>query len=252
MLINGDCTVIQTPLGKTIVIDTGEEDHRIVEYLLDRKIKKIDYIIASHFDSDHCAKVEEVIEKLNVKNIIISKQSEESQNYNQIIQTAQKNKVKIIEIKAGDKIDVEKDLYFYFLWPMNDEMIRENGLNNNSIVCRMQYKNFSALFTGDIEKIAEEKILNEYKEMEFILDTTVLKIAHHGSKTSSTEDFINTVKPKIALIGVGRNNKFGHPNEDVLSRLNDLDIRIFRTDQNGEITISVDKKGKISIDSLIK
>lgn len=101
-------------------------------------------------------------------------------------------------------------------------MIGENVLNNNSIVCKLSYRNISMLFTGDIEKIAEEKILDKYANNSIILKSTILKVGHHGSKTSSSEDFVNRVKPKIALIGVGEKNKFGHPNEDVLKRFNSL------------------------------
>ena len=105
---------------------------------------------------------------------------------------------------------------------LNSGPINENVLNNNSIVCKLCYKNFSMLFTGDIEEIAEKRILQEYKDNLQLLNSTILKVAHHGSKTSSTKEFINVVKPKVALIGVGKNNKFGHPNEDVIKRLENI------------------------------
>lgn len=132
--------------------------------------------------------------------------------------------------KSGDVINIEKDLKFEILWP-KEEQIQENILNNNSIVAKLKYKDFSMLFTGDIEEIAERQILKEYKnKTEFIksdinwnenkfLNATILKVGHHGSKTSSTREFIESVKPKIALIGVGKNNNFGHPNKGVLERL---------------------------------
>ena len=100
-------------------------------------------------------------------------------------------------------------------------LIGNNILNNNSLVFKIEYKQFQMLFTGDIEEIAEKKILSIYKNTN-ILEATILKVAHHGSKTSSVLDFIKAVNPKIALIGVGENNKFGHPNESVLDRLSDL------------------------------
>ena len=95
-------------------------------------------------------------------------------------------------------------------------------MNNNSIVCKLNYKNFSMLFTGDIEEIAEKQILQEYKNNVQLLKSTILKVAHHGSKTSSTQEFVEMVTPKIALIGVGKNNKFGHPNDGVIKRLENL------------------------------
>ena len=118
-----------------------------------------------------------------------------------------------------EKIKIENDLFFVIFWPNNSKLINENILNNNSLVCKLIYKNFTMLFTGDIEQIAEKQILMEYKDNLSIFNATVLKVAHHGSKTSSIQEFIEAVNPKIALIGVGKNNKFGHPNEDVIERL---------------------------------
>lgn len=247
MYRNGDCTVIETPSGKTIIIDTGEQENTVVEYLLDRKIKKIDYLMISHFDSDHSGKSIEIIENLKVKNIIISKQSEQSKEFEDTIKLAQRNKVNIIIAQAGDTIKIDKEVYFNILWPENNEVIKENALNNNSIVAKMCYKNFSILFTGDIEAEAETKILQKYgKEA---LATTVLKVAHHGSKTSSTEEMIKAIKSKIALIGVGKDNKFGHPNDEVIERLEAYGNKIYRTDLHGEITLKIDKKGKIKIET---
>ena len=101
------------------------------------------------------------------------------------------------------------------------------------------------LFTGDIEEVAEKQILQEYKENVETLKSTVLKVAHHGSKTSSTVNFIEAIKPKVALIGVGENNKFGHPSNQVIERLKKYNARIYRTDENGEISITINKNGEI-------
>lgn len=122
-------------------------------------------------------------------------------------------------LESEQRINIEKNLYIDILWPVKNQ-ISENPLNNNSLVCKLNYNNFSMLFTGDIEKVAEEKILKDIDND--LLNADILKVAHHGSKTSSTQKFIEKVQPKIALIGVGKNNKFGHPNEDVLNRLNKL------------------------------
>ncbi len=121
-------------------------------------------------------------------------------------------------MEKGQRINIEKDVYFDVLWPNSKNVISENNINNNSLVCKMVYQKFSMLFTGDIEEIAEKTILKEYKYTN-ILKSTILKVAHHGSKSSSTEEFLNAIKPKIALIGVGEKNIFGHPNNGVLKRL---------------------------------
>lgn len=187
--------------------------------MLDRKIITVDYLIISHFDSDHCANSIEIMEELKVKNLVVSKQIEHSKNFEDIIKVARNKKVKIIVVQAGDIVKVDKNIYFQILFPSDNSMIKENGMNNNSILCKLNYKNFSMIFTGDIEEIAEKQILEKYKNNLQILNSTILKVAHHGSNTSSIKAFIQAVKPEIAVIGVGKNNKFGHPNNEVLERL---------------------------------
>ena len=214
--------------------------------MLDRKIKKIDYLMISHFDSDHCENAIEIIEKLNVKNLIITKQTKNSNEFKEILKKAQYKKVKIIVVQAGDTIKIDKDTYFKILWPNNSKTINENPLNNNSMVAKMHYKNFSILFTGDIETKAEQQILNENEN----LKSTIIKVAHHGSKTSSTEEFIKSVESKIALIGVGKDNKFGHPNKEVLETLQKYENKIYRTDVMGEITIIISRTGKIKVENV--
>ena len=198
-----------------------------------------------------------VLEELKVKRVIISKQGENSENFKKFKEIVNKKNIQVICVGLGsldgpEKIQIEKNLYFDILWPDNQNLLNENALNNNSIVTKLYYNNFSCLFTGDIEEIAEKQILQEYKDNLHVLSSTVLKVAHHGSKTSSIQDFIEAVKPKISLIGVGENNKFGHPNDDVISRLENIGSKIYRTDKMGEISIMVNSKGKIKIKKHIK
>ena len=163
-----------------------------------------------------------VMEELRVKQVIISKQGEDSENFQKFKEIIDKKRIKVAVANKGEKIQIEKNVYFYVLWPNNKELIKENILNNNSIVCKLHYNSFSMLFTGDIEKIAEDRILSEYTNNPSILESCVLKVAHHGSKTSSTKEFIEAVQPKISLIGVGKDNKFGHPNQEIIERLEDM------------------------------
>lgn len=223
----GDSTLIITPNNKKILIDGGgtEEnsssydvgENTLVPYLLNRGIKEIDFIMISHFDTDHSGGIIAVLESINVKNIIISKQIEKSHNFTTIMNIAISKNINVIVVKKGDVINVDNDVEIRILYPENK--LYFDDLNNNSIVAKLLYKNFSILFTGDIESKAEERVIEITKSK---LQATILKVAHHGSITSSTEEFLKYVKPKIALIGVGKNNKFGHPNEEVLERLNSL------------------------------
>jgi competence protein ComEC len=192
------------------------------------------------------------MEDLNVGRVIISAQGESSENFETFNDIVKENKIQVIVAKKGDRIQIENDLYVDVLWPNASKLISENVLNNNSIVCKLHYKSFSMLFTGDIEEIAERQILAEYRNNMQILDSTILKVGHHGSKTSSTQEFVNIVKPKIALIGVGKNNKFGHPNMEILERLKNSGSKIYRTDKFGEISVIVDSKGRIKIEKFVQ
>ena len=256
----GDSTLIITPYNKKILIDGGGSElgnfsvgeNTLVPYLLDRKIKTIDYLIISHFDTDHVDGLLTVMEDLKVKKVIICKQGEINDNLKKFKQIVKNKKIKIQVVDKKDRLRIDKDSYFDILWPDSKNLISENILNNNSIVCKFNYKSFSMLFTGDIEKKAEKQILEEYKNNLNILSSTVLKVGHHGSKTSSTMEFLEAVKPRIALIGVGENNTFGHPNEDVIERIKKSGTKIYRTDQNGEISIIVNNKNKIRIKEFIE
>ena len=228
----GDCTLIVTKTGKTVLIDGGGSEsynvgeNILIPYLLDRGISKLDYIIISHFDTDHVGGVLSVIEKLQVEKVIIGKQTVNSDNYEKFKEIIKKRKIDFVVAVAGTKdtmkLQIEKDVYIEFLWPNIANHFIENTLNNESIICKFYYKNFSILFTGDIEEMAEKQILENYKNSLRVLNSTILKIAHHGSKTSSTQEFLSAVKPQIALIGVGENNKFGHPNDSVIERLENM------------------------------
>ena len=253
----GDSTLICTPKGKNILIDGGGSrtpdkydvgDKVLLPYLLDRRIKKLDYIIVSHFDADHAQGLEAVIKKIKVENIVVCKQASQSAEYDKIIKICKEKKIRIIEAKRGEKIMVDKYAYFDILHP-GDTLLDDGkgGLNANAIVAKFNYrmgnKLFTVLFTGDIEYDAEQELVKEYGNK---LKSDILKVAHHGSKTSSSQNFIELVKPEIALIGVGKDNTFGHPNEGVLERLNKMGTKIYRTDKNGEISILVEKGISVS------
>lgn len=241
----GDSCLIITPRNKKILIDGGEGDNNVLlSYLLDRRIKNIDYIMISHFDSDHCIGLIEVIQKLNVKNVLISKQVYFCDEYRNIAGIINSKKINVIHVKQGDVLNIDKEVKLDIFYP--PKYFEYDDLNNNSIVAKLRYNKFSVLFTGDIEK-SEENILNKYTDSE--LKSDVIKVAHHGSKTSSSEEFIKVVKPKIALIGVGMNNKFGHPNQEIIERLENINCKIYRTDEMGEIVMEVNKSGKVKIET---
>lgn len=250
----GDSTLIITPDKKTVLVDGGGSDSFdvgekvLLPYLLDRRILKVDYVLISHFDTDHCGGILTIMEKVKVKNIIISEQAEHSENYERFKKLMIHKKIRLIEVKKGDKIKIGRYSEFKILFPTS-RLLSENPLNNNSIVAQFNYNNFKMLFTGDIEKLAEQQILKTEKAE---IRADILKVAHHGSKTSSIPEFIKAVRPKIVLIGVGKNNTFGHPNQQTIKNLENIKCRIYRTDLQGEIIIKIDQKGRMNVKSKLK
>ena len=130
------------------------------------------------------------------------------------METVIKKKINVIVVKRGDVIKVDNYVEIKILYP--ESKLYFDDINSNSIVAKLKYNKFTMLFTGDVESQAEERIVKIAKKE---LKSTILKVAHHGSKTSTIEEFIEAVKPEIALIGVGKNNKFGHPNDEVIKRI---------------------------------
>lgn len=256
----GDSCLIRYK-GTNIMIDSGGSlsknkdgksydigENVLNNYLLNRGITRLDYIMASHFDEDHSHGFIFLLKNMKVKNVIISEQYKTSSIYEQFKQICKKQNIQIIYVRSGDEIRI-KDLAFKILHPKSKEnQISENPLNNNAIVCMVKYKNRRILFTGDIEKVAENEMVKEYTNG---LKADILKVGHHGSKTSTTKEFLDLINPSVALIGVGQNNKFGHPNEDVIKRLEEKNIQIYRTDEMGEISVIIDKNGKIKINTHI-
>lgn len=224
----GDSMLIITPSKKKILVDGGGSEfgtfdvgkQTLLPYLLNKSIISVDYLLFTHFDSDHCQGLLTVLENIKVKNVIIGEQGKECENFDKFSELVKLKHTNKITVKAGDTVTIDKECNFEILFPDTD-LIKHNILNNNSIVAKFWYKNYSMLLTGDIEKIAEEKLIRKYKDTKK-LEANILKVAHHGSKSSSIQQFLDEVKPEVALIGVGEKNTFGHPNDGVLERLENL------------------------------
>lgn len=177
----GDCTLVVTEKNKKILIDSGgstDKNYDIgknttLPYLLDRRVSKLDYMMISHFDADHAQACIKILESITVKNIILAKQLKESDLYSQIVSIAKSKKINLIYVCAGNVLNIDK-VKLTILHPQKD-LITENPMNNNSIVCKLQYNSFSILFTGDIEEIAEKLILSK----NINLKADIIKIAHH-------------------------------------------------------------------------
>ena len=247
--------MIRTPHQKNILIDGGGSENYdvgkniVLPYLLKHGITKIDVLFISHFDTDHCGGLWYVLQNLKVDYIVLGKQMEINENYVDFQKIVKQKKIKVKMVTAGQQIKLENDLTCHVLWPETKKEIAENTINNQSLVFQLVYRKFTMLLTGDIEKIAEEKLIQKYGKTN-ALQSNLLKIPHHGSKTSSTDEFLQCVKPQVALIGVGKNH-FGHPSEEVLNRLQEHQILYYRTDQQGEIHVAVLPNSQMKIQTFL-
>lgn len=236
----GDSTFIRTPNRKALLIDGGgkpaisgssfDVGHDIVlPFLYYKGVLKLDGIFISHTDTDHIGGILSLIKEIKVDKIFIGEQKVTDDNFKALMKIAALKNIPVVFLSRGDEIKVD-NVVFDVLSP--GEFIEENPINNNALVFKVVYKNAEFLFTGDIEKEAEEKLGKSD------ISSDVLKVAHHGSNTSSTRDFINKVKPKICVIQVGKNN-YGQPDADVLKYLNSVS-KVYRTDEDGAIIIKTD------------
>ncbi len=239
----GDACLIKTR-GGNYLVDTGGNvfgDYDIGEnislpYLQKQGIKNLEGIFISHFDLDHCKALPLLVENLNVKRVFISYRDPESQIYNYIINTS----TPVILLEDGDSFKLDKNTYIDVISPCEDDLGRGLSPNNQSLVFNLIYNDKKLLFTGDIEKEIEGSMIDKLSE-----DIDLIKIPHHGSISSSTEEFIKKLSPRLAVISVGRNNNFGHPHSDVIHRLESLNTEIYRTDINGMIRVRLDKESLI-------
>ncbi len=238
----GDSACIITPQGDAIVIDGGEDDSfkdDIFPFLMKRGIFSVDYVVASHYHSDHTDGLVDLLGNMPVKNLIIPEVDYEDEVRNELIYLAENKNIEVREVSAPDVIKVSDGLTLEVLFPNSDKFINSDGNeNNDSIVLMVNYFDTSVLFTGDIEKEAESVLVREAD-----IDADILKVGHHGSYTSTSQKFLEEVSPKYAVISAGFGNSHGHPHDVVINRLDAADVRTYRTDRNGNIVFKADKNG---------
>lgn len=233
----GESILIVTPNNKTILIDAGEvsQGRRVKSYLRKNQINKIDLLIGTHPHSDHIGGLAEIINNFEVEKIIMPKKLHTSATFEKLLTTIQSKGLKVNSPQNDDVIEFDTDISLHFLGPVKDY---GDNLNLWSIVFRLDYKDKSFLFTGDTEQESEIDLMNTYNKKD--LRANVLNIAHHGSNTSTSQQFLDIVAPEIALISLGGDNPYGHPHREVMQRLEESEVLIYRTDLQQTVVLLSD------------
>lgn len=241
----GDCILVQVN-NKNLLIDSGPSSSKskLMKYLKKIKLSTIDYVIATHPHEDHIGNMSRIIDSFNIINFYAPKVSDTSKSFEDMVYSLKRKNLKINIIKRGtDNIDLGNNTNVSVFSPINNSY---DNLNNYSPVIKIKYGNTSFLFTGDAEKEVEEQILNSHAD----ISANIIKIGHHGSSTSTTSNFLKAVNPSGAVISVGKNNLYNHPDGETLNVLTQNKVSIYRTDIDKNILLISDgntiKKQSIS------
>ena len=237
----GDGLLIISPSGQQILIDGGP-GNKILSKLgevMPFYDKDIDLIVATHPHADHIVGLIDVLNRYEVKNIMEAKETYNSSEFKGWQDAVNNEHANNIEAIAGKVIDLNDGVTLTVLHPFNS-VVGDNPKNphDDGVVIILKYDELEVMLTGDMEAKVERRLILAGED----LDSDVLKVGHHGSKTSSSEEFLSAVSPEVAIIQVGAKNRYGHPSPEVLSRLEDFGIEYYRNDINGDILLKSDGK----------
>lgn len=235
----GDSELIRLPTGENILIDAGLKSgsNQLTAYLKELGVDKIDILIATHPHADHIGGMEKVIQNFEIGEIYMPKIADDqvptTATYTKLLEAIQAKGMKINQAKAGTTIFSNDNTTLEILAPNNTEY---KDLNNYSIVTKLTYGNNRFLFTGDAEKESEHEMLSK----KYDLSCDILKLGHHGSSTSTTNKFLSAASPAVAIVSCGKDNDYGHPHKETMSKMNSNHITVYRTDSDGTILAETD------------
>lgn len=242
----GDCILIECE-GENMLIDCGDNAQlsKVKRYLSSENVSEFKYIVATHAHSDHIGGMAEILDAYKTDIFITSKIPKEltptTQSYIDMLTSLKNNNVNAVYAKSGSAYNLASAT-FTIIGPVRDDC---DDLNNTSVIIRLDYGKHSFLFQGDAEKEEESDVLGSGADIK----ADVIKIGHHGSKTSSIDDYLSKVKANDAVISVGASNQYSLPAKSILKRLKSFDMNIYRTDISGNIVYSGDKnKIEVRID----
>ncbi|HHV18436.1 MAG TPA: MBL fold metallo-hydrolase [Thermoanaerobacterales bacterium] len=231
-----DSIFIKSPSGKTMLIDAGNngDGDTVINYIKRQGVSKIDFIVGTHPHADHLGGMADVIEFFDIGKILMPKITTNTKTFENVLLAVKNKGLTITSARGGMTFSLDDDVKINIFAPNSSSY---ESLNNYSIVLKLIYENTSFLFTGDAERTSEEEML---QNKNYDLCADVLKVAHHGSSTSTTKEFLSAVSAKYAIICVGQDNPYGHPHRETLDNLFDHGIEVYTTAENGNIIITSD------------
>lgn len=237
---NADCSLVILPNGSNMLIDAGNnaDSKKIVDYLKKHNINKIDYLVGTHPHEDHIGGLDDIINNFQIGTVFIPQISEDdipaSKTYHDVLEAITNNDCSVIEAKSNTVIFQDENTNICCLSPERGDW---ENLNNYSAVIKLTYHDIDILFMGDAESEIEEQLL----ESNYNIDVEILKVAHHGSSTSSTKKFIEAVSPKTAFIPCGKGNSYNHPHSSTLNILENSGATVYRADKDKTVIITCDE-----------
>lgn len=235
----GDAIVVQSPDGHVLLVDTGpagdtdDAGRRIVlPFLRSRGIGRVDAILLTHPHDDHIGGAESILERVGVGRLLVSSERFVEPAYQRLLKSAHRRGVNVVTLRRGEGFILGSEVRGEVLNPAAEAPL---SANNGSLAIRLRYGTASVLLAGDAEAEAEADMVRSCD-----LRADVLKLSHHGSRTSTTPAFLAAVWPQAAVVSVGRRNPFGHPSPVVLTRLASASIPLFRTDRDGAVVVESD------------
>lgn len=219
----------------SILIDAGPGSgaDALVSFVKSRT-DDIDYMILTHPHEDHIGGADDILNALPVKKVIMPDASSESKTFARLLDALESSGAEVTRAKSGDVYEAD-GIRLTLLAPNSDTY---KDTNNYSVVTKMEYGSFSVMFTGDAEALSEDEILYAYSASS--LKSTLLKAGHHGSSTSTSENFLGAVSPEGVIISCGRDNDYGHPHSETLKKLAAIGADIYRTDESGTVSVTTD------------
>ncbi len=229
----GDAIFIESPTGTQLLVDGGPPRKVIgkLSKLMSPLDRRIDAIVITNPDQDHIGGFTDILKKYKVDQVFEPGTTNDSTTYKNLKIEIENKNIQNILAKSGMRLDIGGGAYIDILFPDRD--VSDWSTNDGSIVARLTYGETSVMLTGDSTAKTEDFLLKGLNAG--VLDSDILKVGHHGSRTSTTEEFVKAVSPEYALISLGEDNKYGHPHKDTLQTLAELGVKVFRTDLDGSI-----------------